>query len=161
MKTALPLIARLLLGATFVVLGFNKAQNPSDFLKVIREYELVPLDPPVLINSIAAFLPWMEIAWGLMLILGIALRGTALVVLASLAVFTVAIANRALGVSAAGAIPFCEVKFDCGCGTGVEYVCRKLPENVGLMICALLVVLASVHRFALRPVLFARRATEA
>lgn len=161
MRAMLPVLARLVLGVAFIVLGYNKVQNPSDFLKVIREYHMVPLEPPVLMNSMAALLPWMEIAWGLLLVLGIGLRGTALVVLASLVVFSLAILNRALGVSAAESIPFCEVKFDCGCGTGVQFVCHKLPENVGLILCSCVVLFSSVHRFALRPTLFARQDADA
>ena len=31
------------------------------------------------------------------------------------------------------ALPLCAVKFDCGCGTGEEFVCHKLLENFLLM----------------------------
>jgi hypothetical protein len=37
--------------------------------------------------------------------------------------------RRALAIQSAQAIPFCAVKFDCGCGTGEVFICRKLLEN--------------------------------
>jgi len=43
--------------------------------------------------------------------------------------FTVLVFRRALAIQSALAIPFCAVKFDCGCGTGEVFICRKLLEN--------------------------------
>ena len=80
--------------------------------------------------------PWFEIFCGLLLVAGVAVRGTALLLAAMLAVFTVVVVHRALGVQAAQAIPFCAVKFDCGCGGGPEFICAKLPENIGMFLAA-------------------------
>jgi hypothetical protein len=48
--------------------------------------------------------------------------------------FTGVVFHRALLLQAAQNIPFCAVKFDCGCGTGEEFVCRKLLENFLLIL---------------------------
>ena len=91
-------------------------------------------------NCIAIGVPWVEVFCGLLLLAGIAVRGTALLLAGMLAVFTVAVFHRALGVQAALAVPFCSVKFDCGCGGGPEFICAKLPENLGMFLLAVWLV---------------------
>ncbi len=125
-------LARWLLGATFVYLGFNKALDPADFLKLVRQYDVV--ENSLLLNSIAAALPWFEVFCGLLLLGGVAVRGTALVLIFTLVLFTILVFRRALILQAAQNIPFCAVKFDCGCGAGEEFICRKLLENFLLIL---------------------------
>jgi uncharacterized membrane protein YphA (DoxX/SURF4 family) len=74
-------------------------------------------------------LPWFEIFCGLLLLAGVAVRGTAVMLIVMLVPFTVLVFRRALAIQSAQAIPFCMVKFDCGCGTGEVFICRKLLEN--------------------------------
>lgn len=131
-------LARWVVGGLFLVMGWNKAVDPVDFLKLVRQYDL--LHAPWLLNTTAAVLPWFEMFCGVLLLLGVAVRGTALVSLAMLAPFTVIVYRRTLEIQAAKAIPFCAVKFDCGCGAGEVWICYKLAENLGLMLlCAWLV----------------------
>jgi uncharacterized membrane protein YphA (DoxX/SURF4 family) len=125
-------LARWLLGATFLYLGFNKALDPVDFLKLVRQYDVV--ENSLLLNSIAAALPWFEVFCGLLLLGGVAVRGTALVLIFTLVPFTILVFRRALILQAAQNIPFCAVKFDCGCGAGEEFICRKLLENFLLIL---------------------------
>ena len=125
------MLARWLLGAVFLYMGLNKALHPVEFLKLVREYDLV--QSSLLLNSIAAALPWFEIFCGLLLLAGVAVRGTAVMLIVMLAPFTVLVFRRALAMQSALAIPFCAVKFDCGCGTGEVLICRKLVEN-GLLL---------------------------
>jgi uncharacterized membrane protein YphA (DoxX/SURF4 family) len=125
------LLVRWGVGSLFIYLGCQKALDPVSFLKLIREYDLV--HTPWLLNSLAALLPWFEVFCGLLLLAGVGVRGTALCVLAMLVPFTLAILRRALAVQAAADLPFCAVKFDCGCGAGEVLICRKLAEN-GLLI---------------------------
>jgi uncharacterized membrane protein YphA (DoxX/SURF4 family) len=120
-------LARWLLGILFLYMGLNKALHPVEFLKVVREYELV--QNPLLLNSIAATLPWFEVFCGVLLVAGVAVRGSALMLLLMLVPFTLVVLQRALAMQAVLAIPFCAVKFDCGCGTGEILICRKLVEN--------------------------------
>jgi uncharacterized membrane protein YphA (DoxX/SURF4 family) len=120
-------LARWLLGAAFLYLGLNKALHPVEFLKLVRQYDLV--QSSLLLNSIAAILPWFEVFCGLLLLAGVAVRGTAVMLIVMLVPFTVLVFRRALAIQSARAIPFCAVKFDCGCGTGEVFICRKLLEN--------------------------------
>ncbi len=125
-------LARWSLGAAFLYFGLNKALHPVEFLKLMRQYDLVPNS--LLLNSVAAVLPWFEIYCGLLLLAGVAVRGTALLLIAMLVPFTVLVFRRALAIQSALAIPFCAVKFDCGCGTGEVLICRKLLENVLMLL---------------------------
>ncbi len=120
-------LARWLLGAVFIYMGLNKALHPVEFLKLVRQYDLVT--NPFLLNSIAAILPWFEVFCGLLLLAGVAVRGSALMLAAMLIPFTLIVLRRALVIAAAQAIPFCAVKFDCGCGSGEVLICHKLVEN--------------------------------
>jgi uncharacterized membrane protein YphA (DoxX/SURF4 family) len=120
-------LARWFLGAFFIYMGLNKALHPADFLKLVRQYDVV--QSSFLLNSIAAALPWFEIFCGLLLLAGVAVRGSALVLIGLLVPFTWFIFRRALAIHAAQAIPFCAIKFDCGCGNGEILICHKLPEN--------------------------------
>jgi uncharacterized membrane protein YphA (DoxX/SURF4 family) len=122
------LLARWLLGGSFVYLGLAKALHPVDFLKLVRQYDLTQSAP--VLDSIAALLPWFEVGCGLLLVAGVAVRGAALVSLLLLIPFTVVVWRRALALKAVLAIPLCAVKFDCGCGHGEEFFCRKLTENL-------------------------------
>lgn len=125
-------LARWWLGALFLYMGLNKALHPVEFLKLVREYEWV--QNPLLLNSIAAALPWFEVFCGVLLVAGVAVRGSALMLLLMLVPFTLVVLQRALAMQAVLAIPFCAVKFDCGCGTGEVLICRKLIENGGLIL---------------------------
>ena len=142
------LLARLILGGMFLYLGATKAADPVAFLKMIRAFDLL-LHPPAL-NTIAAVLPWLEIVCGLLLLGGVFTRGAAVVTLGLLLAFTAAIAWRALLLHDAGSIPFCALRFDCGCGSGEVLVCAKLAENVALSLLALIAWLAPMHSFRRR-----------
>lgn len=153
----LPLIARLVVGLTFVSMGAAKIEDPVVFLKLIREYGMLPEQPPWMLNSTAVVLPWLEVLCGVALVFGVAVRGTALVLVGMLAVFTTAIAVRALGVMDAEGIAYCAVAFDCGCGGGPQNICRKLTENGGLLLASLVVLIGGHGRWGARPGLFGRR----
>ncbi len=143
------LAARIVLGATFIGLGGLKAADPVAFLKLLRQYELVSDGSPVLLNVLAVAVPWIEITCGALLLAGIAVRGTALALLAMLTAFTLAIANRGAGIAATDGLPYCSVAFDCGCGTGIVNVCSKLLQNAGLWALAWVALLSSSRRWCL------------
>ena len=145
---AAAVLARWLLGAVFLYMGLSKALHPVDFLKLLRQYDLV--QSSLLLNSLAAALPWFEVFCGLLLLLGIAVRGTALALLFMLAPFTVLVFHCALLLQSALAISFCAVKFDCGCGNGTEFICRKLLENFLLILLSGWLLFGHGHRFSLR-----------
>lgn len=147
-------LARWLLGGLYVWMGLSKALDPVGFLKLVHAYELVYA--PLLLNLIAATLPWFEVFCGLLLLIGVAVRGTALVSVLMLGSFTLLVLRRALALHASGSLPFCAIKFDCGCGTGEIFICRKLAENTALTLVSLALVFLRQHCVCLRPTLFCR-----
>jgi uncharacterized membrane protein YphA (DoxX/SURF4 family) len=131
-------IARWVVGVLFVYMGLKKGMDPVAFLKLIRQYDLALA--PVVLNSIAATLPWFEVVCGLLLLAGVAVRGTAVMLLGMLVPFTIVVWQRAVALQAEMAIPFCSLRFDCGCGAGEVLICAKIAENIGLiLVCGLLV----------------------
>jgi putative oxidoreductase len=147
-------LARWLLGALFIYMGLSKALHPADFLKLAREYHMTT--SPLLLNSIAAALPWFEVFCGLLLLAGIAVRGTVLVLTVLLICFSLAVLRRALAISAHG-LPFAEVKFDCGCGNGEVFAWKKLLENSLLILLSLWLLAGRGRRLCARFSLFGRR----
>jgi uncharacterized membrane protein YphA (DoxX/SURF4 family) len=141
-------LARWLLGAAFLYLGLNKALHPVEFLKLVRQYDLT--QTAWLLNSVAAALPWFEVFCGLLLLVGVAVRGTALTLAVMLVPFTLLVLHRALLLQAALNIPFCAVNFDCGCGTGREFICRKLLENLVLFALSIWLLAGRGRQFSLR-----------
>jgi uncharacterized membrane protein YphA (DoxX/SURF4 family) len=146
------LLARLFVGGLFVYMGIAKAIKPDAFLTLVRQYEMVNV--PFLLNSIAAALPWFEIFCGVLLLAGVAVRGTALMVLLMLAPFTLVALKRALTMSATQALPLCAIEFDCGCGNGIVPICPKLIENCLLMFLAVWLLSGRGKQFCLRFSLF-------
>ena len=143
------LVARWVLGGLFIYMGLNKALHPVEFLKLVRQYNVT--DQHLLLNLIASALPWFEVFCGLLLVLGVAVRGTALLLVAMLIPFTLLILRRALAIQAAQHLAFCAIKFDCGCGAGEVLICRKLLENTLLTASAAWLVFWRHHILALRP----------
>ena len=148
----LPLLARVVVGALFIYMGLQKALHPVEFLKLVRQYDA--LHSPWSLNLVASALPWFEIFCGLLLVLGIGVRGTAVMLLLMLIPFTVLVLLRALAIREAGGQPFCAIKFDCGCGAGEVFICRKLAENIVLMGLSAGLLFWRTTRLALRPRLF-------
>ena len=141
-------LARWVLGGLFLYMGMNKALHPEEFLKLVRQYDLV--SNSLMLNSIAAILPWFEAFCGLLLLAGVAVRGTAVMIVLMLVPFTSLVLRRALAIAGAKGLPFCLVKFDCGCGAGEVYICNKLLENSLLVFVACALVAGWGHRLALR-----------
>jgi uncharacterized membrane protein YphA (DoxX/SURF4 family) len=140
--------ARALLGGLLIYLGLIKALHPVDFLKVLRQYELI--QSHFLLNTIASTLPWFEIFCGLLLVSGVAVRGTALLAILMLVPFSAAVLHRALAIREAKGLALCAIRFDCGCGTGEVAICNKLVENGFAIGLALLLLLVCSRRWSLR-----------
>jgi uncharacterized membrane protein YphA (DoxX/SURF4 family) len=94
----------------------------------------------------AAILPWLEIVCGGLLLVGVAVRGTALVLLLMLLSFTTLLFNRAWVLHDVQSIALCAVRFDCGCGAGEVLVCRKLVENALLSLVAIVLLVRGEDR---------------
>jgi putative oxidoreductase len=110
---------QFVLAAIFVVAGFSKIADPPGFAHEIHNYRLVP---GVLVNALALVLPWLEVALGAALFLGIARRTAAGLVGLLLAVFLVA-----LSINLARGHPI-----DCGC-FGVSKVQKTDAERLDEM----------------------------
>ena len=148
--THLPMIAaRLVLGNLFILYGFHKIGDPVDFLKLIKEYELLPLEPPEYMNLAAVITPWLEVICGNLLLAGLWIRGAAFTILAMLVVFTTAIVIRAMGVYAAGGVDLCDIKFDCGCGGGEIIICKKVLMNSALIALSVVALLSRSRKLAI------------
>lgn len=147
-------LSRWLLGALFLYLGLTKALHPVEFLKLLRQYDLTQFS--LLLNSLAALLPWFEVFCGLLLLFGVAVRGTALTLTLMLVAFTLLLWHRALQLQAALHVPFCAVKFDCGCGSGEEFICQRLLGNVLLTLLSAWLLAGRGKQLCLRYNLFGR-----
>ena len=152
------LLARWLLGGLFVYMGLNKALDPELFLKLVHQYQMV--SSPLLLNSIASALPWFEVFCGLLLVVGVAVRGSALLLALMLVPFTVLVLRRALGIAEAEGLPLCAVKFDCGCGTGEVFICRKVVENSFLLLLSCWLMTGPGRHLALRFSLMTEESTK-
>jgi uncharacterized membrane protein YphA (DoxX/SURF4 family) len=139
--------ARWLLGAEFVYMGGSKVLHPDLFLKLVRQYDLT--SNAFFLNLVAGWLPWFEVVCGLLLLAGVAVRGTALMSLLMLLGFTPLILVRALSLAAAHAMPLCLVKFDCGCGAGPVFACNKLVENCLFIVFSLWLLTGRGRQFTL------------
>jgi uncharacterized membrane protein YphA (DoxX/SURF4 family) len=98
----LVLVARLLIGGLFVYASVHKIVDPASFAQAIRNYQFLPV---AWTNLVAVVLPWIEIAAGALLILGIQTRPSALVITALMAAFLVGLFHA----YSAG------LDIDCGC----------------------------------------------
>lgn len=145
-------LVRWALGAYFIYMGYQKGLHPENFLKLVRQYELV--NQYFLLNSIAAALPWFEVFCGLLLLTGVAVRGAALNLIAMLVPFTIIVAKRAMAIAAAEGKHFSEVRFDCGCGAGEVLITFKLIENTLMFLVACGLVAGWGKNLALKFALF-------
>jgi putative oxidoreductase len=141
-------LARWVVGGLFLYMGFHKALHPVDFLKLVRQYDMV--SSSLLLNSIAAALPWFEVFCGLLLVTGVAVRGAALMMAAMLVPFTALVLRRALALAAAQQLSFFQVKFDCGCGNGEVFIWKKMIENYVLLALSLWLVAGAGKRLSAR-----------
>ncbi|MET0863401.1 MAG: MauE/DoxX family redox-associated membrane protein [Nakamurella sp.] len=99
------LLARLGLAAVWFISGIAKAADPRTTLVAVRAYQLLPDNVAELV---AAVLPYLEIALGLLLLLGLATRLVAVLSAVLLVVFIAGVISAA----ARG------LSIDCGCFGG-------------------------------------------
>jgi uncharacterized membrane protein YphA (DoxX/SURF4 family) len=95
-------LSRLILGAIFIYASLDKALNPLAFAQIIHHYRIAP---PSLINLAAVTFPWIELLAGVLIIIGIWVRGANLV-LGGFLIFYIVL----LSITAARGI-----NINCGC----------------------------------------------
>jgi uncharacterized membrane protein YphA (DoxX/SURF4 family) len=140
-------VARLGLGAVFLVAGMLKLPDPAAAVRAVRAYRLLP---EALVGPVAFGLPMVEIVVGLALLVGIFVRTAALASAVLLVVFVVAVGSAwARG-----------LQIDCGCfGNGGQVAAGQtaypweIVRDVGLLIVALGLAWWPRSRFALETVL--------
>ncbi|MGW0175532.1 MauE/DoxX family redox-associated membrane protein [Rhodococcus sp. NPDC003322] len=126
-RPVVSLLARLGLAAVWLISGGIKLADPTQTVVAVRAYQLLPED---LVRPVAAVMPMFEIALGLLLLIGLAVRGTAIASAAMLVVLiSVIISVWARGLS-----------IDCGCfgGGGVADVdgwdyAREIARDIGFL----------------------------
>ena len=101
----LGLVFRLGVGAVWVVAGLAKLPDPEASIRAVRAYELLP---EAVVPAVGYGLPVLEIAIGVLLVVGLGTRIAALVSAVLFAAFIV-------GISAAWARG---LQIDCGCFGG-------------------------------------------
>ena len=149
MKKYLPwlgLVARLTLGGTLIVAGYLKFDELDKSQMAVRAYELLPIP---LANFMGVFLPFFELAVGILLVLGAATRIAAFV--SGLLMFAFII-----GISQAWARG---LSIDCGCfggGGAVEpgqtkYL-SEILRDTGLALLALYLFRYPLTRFAVEKI---------
>jgi uncharacterized membrane protein YphA (DoxX/SURF4 family) len=156
-QDAAAVLGRWWLGCVFIFMGLHKAlPHPEYFLKLVRQYDMVT--DPLFLNSIGAALPWFEVYCGLLLVCGVAVRGSALMLASMLVPFSLVVLKRALAIAAVTGKPFCAVKFDCGCGAGEVLICHKLVENTVLLLLTIWLLTGRGRQLCLRFSLFREQA---
>ena len=81
--------ARWYLGVLFVGACLHKIADPGSFALDVATYDILPL---ALVNLTAIALPWVELAAGVLLLLGCRVRAGALLVATMMALFLAALA---------------------------------------------------------------------
>lgn len=123
------LAARLVLGGVLLVAGGVKIGNPLGSARAVQGYDVMPFE---VAKYVGYGLPWVEIVVGLLLVLGLLTRGSALLGALLMAAFVVGIAQAwARGLT-----------IDCGCFGGGGQVApeetrygREIARDLGLALC--------------------------
>ncbi len=146
-------LARLGLAAVWLVSGGLKALDPDQTYVAVRAYDVLPAGA---VGPVAAVLPWIEIALGTLLLLGI---GTRVVAVLSAILLTVFIA----GVTQAWARG---LSIDCGCFGGGGAVApgetaylEELVRDTGFIALAVWLIVRPRTLFALDSRLDGARST--
>ena len=80
--------ARLYVGGVFVMACYHKILHPGVFALDVATYQLMPLST---VNLFALTVPWVELAVGMLLILGLRVQASALVVSGLMISFMIAL----------------------------------------------------------------------
>jgi uncharacterized membrane protein YphA (DoxX/SURF4 family) len=138
------LVARIALGAVWIIAGWSKIGDLAASGRGVNAYRLLPYGGATFLG---AMLPFVEIALGLLLILGLATRLAGIVSAVLLLVFIVGIASAwARG-----------LRIDCGCfSAGGDLAASQQPHyfsetirDIALLVVAGLLVLFPRSRYSL------------
>jgi uncharacterized membrane protein YphA (DoxX/SURF4 family) len=136
------LLSRLVLGGVLFAAGWLKIFTPAKSAMAVRAYEVLPIG---LANFVGIALPWLEVGFGVLLIIGVAVRLSAIVGRGLMLLFIAAISQAwARGLS-----------IDCGCFGGggavdpgqTKYL-SEILRDTGLALLALYLIRYPLTRFA-------------
>ena len=124
------LLVRLGLAAVWIVSGGAKAVDPNQTYLAVRAYDVLP---DSLVHPVAAVLPFFELALGMLLLVGLAVRWVAIASAVLLVVFIAGVAQSwARGLT-----------IDCGCFGGGGQVAAgnteyplEIARDVGFLVLA-------------------------
>ena len=118
---AVGLVARLVLAGVLLASGVIKASDPTQTTVAVKAYQLLPDSVAVVVASI---LPWLEIATGLVLLLGLATRIGAILSGLLMVAFIIGVGSAA----ARG------LNIDCGCfGGGGEVTAGQTTYTLEIL----------------------------
>jgi uncharacterized membrane protein YphA (DoxX/SURF4 family) len=147
-KPWLGLVARLVTGSVWIVAGAIKLPDPATSVQAVRAYQLLPSS---VVPAVGQLLPVVEVVVGVTLVLGVLVRGAAVVSSLLYLAFIVGIAS----VWARG------ISIDCGCfgGGGFDPDAAsqypwEIARDVGLLVLSLYLVVAARTRLAVDNVMF-------
>ncbi|MGN7249216.1 MauE/DoxX family redox-associated membrane protein [Janibacter anophelis] len=142
------LLARLVLGVVLVVAGALKIGNPLGAARAVQAYEVMPFE---VARWVGYALPWIEIVVGVLLVLGLFTRTSALLGTVLMLAFVIGIAQAwARGLT-----------IDCGCFGGGGQVDAdqtrygsEILRDLGLALCGAWLVARSSSTLSLDRALF-------
>ena len=148
MKEWYGLLARLVVGGVWLAAGALKVPDPASSVRAVRAYDLLPES---VVPTIGHALPALEIVLGVALIVGVLVRGAAVLS----AILQVAFI---IGISSAWARG---LQIDCGCfgdgGFDADATAKypwEIARDVGLLLLSLWLVWRPRTRFALDNLIF-------
>jgi len=146
------LLARLVTGGVWIVAGALKLPDPSDSVRAVRAYELLPES---IVPTVGYALPVVEVVLGVCLVLGLLTRTMGVLSALLFVAFIV-------GISAAWTRG---LSIDCGCfggGGEIEDATSKYPReiarDVGLLLLSAWLAIWPRTRWSLDAVVFPPRA---
>jgi uncharacterized membrane protein YphA (DoxX/SURF4 family) len=144
-------LMRVILGCVFIFASIDKIADPHAFAASITNYKIVSGNLTLLLATV---LPWIELLSGLGLLFGVFIRGSALLTLCMLFLFTILVGSAMLR----------GLDISCGCFTqdpSAERIgWKKIGENLLLLAMNVVVFYPAVHRFSLEGHLRKRETTK-
>jgi protein-disulfide isomerase/uncharacterized membrane protein YphA (DoxX/SURF4 family) len=136
-------VARLVLGVVWLWAGWSKLHDPRDFVQTIRAFDATP---EWLSKAMGYGMPVLEVCLGLLLIVGVAVRVSAIVSVVLLVVFLIGLIQAAAR----------DLQLDCGCFSGrggttagsTQYTLDIL-RDIGLLILAAYLIVWSMTRISI------------
>lgn len=142
------LLARLVLGVVLLVAGGLKIGNPLGAARAVQAYDVLPFE---MARYVGYALPWVEIVVGVLLVLGLFTRISAVIGSLLMLAFVIGIAQAwARGLT-----------IDCGCFGGGGQVAsnqtkygREIARDLALALCGAWLVVRPASTASLDRVLF-------